>query len=119
MERNPDIGMVSTNMSAMRGDEIVEEYHLKTYHGPFFREYGFTLEEIYPVRGAHEFHGKSIPSYAGNIFKYMLHWPALISNTVLFPRDLLKVVGFQNEAFGVGEDYDYMVRICKHVQVAP
>jgi len=118
MERNPDIGMVSTNMSAMRGDEIVEEYHLKTYHGPFFRQYGFTLEDVYPVRGAFEFHGKSIPSYAGNIFKYMLHWPALISNTVLFPRDLLKLVGYQNEAYRVGEDYDHMARICKHVPVA-
>jgi amino acid adenylation domain-containing protein len=118
MERNPDIGMVSTNMSAMRGDEIVEEYHLQTYHGPFFREYGFTLEGIYPERGVFEFHGKSIPSYAGNIFKYMLHWPALISNTVLFPRDLLDAVGYQNEAYGVGEDYDHMVRICKHVPVA-
>jgi glycosyltransferase involved in cell wall biosynthesis len=118
MEAHPDIGMVSTNMSAMRGDEVVEEYHLETYHGPFFREYGFTLEGVYPVRDTFEFHGKSIPSYAGNIFKYMLHWPALISNTVLFPRDLLKVAGYQNEAYRVGEDYDHMARICKHVTVA-
>jgi len=118
MERNPGIGMVSTNMSAMRGSQIVEEYHLHTYHGAFFNDYGFTLEDTYPIRGAFEFHGKSIPSYAGNIFKYMLHWPALISNTVLFPRDILQLVGYQNEAYRVGEDYDHMVRICKHVLVA-
>src|SRR6267378_1967346 len=31
LERNPAIGMVSTNLSAMRGGEIVEEYHLNTY----------------------------------------------------------------------------------------
>src|SRR6267378_7149928 len=42
MEKHPDIGMVSTNMSAMRGGKIVEEYHLNTYHGAFFRDYNLT-----------------------------------------------------------------------------
>jgi len=119
METHPDIGMVSTNMSAMRGGEIVEEYHLNTYHGAFFQDDGQTLENIYPVRAAFEFHGGNIPCYSGNIFKQMLHWPPLLALTVLFRReDILSVVGYQKETYRLGEDYDYMVRICKHFAVA-
>jgi amino acid adenylation domain-containing protein len=118
MEKNPHIGMVSTNMSAMREGEIVEEYHLNRYHRPIFHDYSWTLEDIYPVHGAFEFLGESIPSYTGDIFKYMLHWPALFSNSVLFSRKILEIVGYQNEAYQLGEDYDYTVRICKRFKVA-
>lgn len=119
METHPEVGIVATEVSSLIGNEIAEEYHLGSFHGKYQRK-GWSYEDIYPVRGL--FHcetlARPVPYYIGNIFCHVLQWPVLMSNTILFPRELLQSVGYQNEAYHLAEDYEFIVRICKHYHAA-
>jgi len=119
MEAHPEVGLVATEASSLIGDTIAEEYHLRSFHGIYNRK-GWSYEDVYPVRGL--FYCKAfanpVPYYIGNIFSYVLQGPLLISTTILFPRELLQSVGYQNESYRLAEEYELIVRICKHYNVA-
>jgi glycosyltransferase involved in cell wall biosynthesis len=119
LEAHPEVGMVFTEFSATDGSGILEEYHLRTFHGIYDRK-GWLYENVFPLKG--EFIcgavGKPIPYYIGDIFKYVLMGPLVVSTTVLFPREILKVVGYQNESYHLAEEYEFIVRICRRYKAA-
>lgn len=119
MEAHPEVGMVATEVSSMVGNTITEDYHLRSYHC-IYDSKGLSYEDIYTVRG--QFHCETlvrpVPYYIGNIFCHVLQGPVLISTTVFFPREILQSVGYQNEAYPNGQEYEFIVRICKHYQTA-
>ena len=119
MEVHTEVGVVSTEMSAMVGDTVTEDYHLRSYHGIYNRK-GWSYKDVYPVSG--QFHFKAldetVPYYIGSIFRQTLQGQVLITNTVLFQRNILATIGYQNEAYRTGEEYEYLVRICKNYMAA-
>jgi glycosyltransferase involved in cell wall biosynthesis len=119
MEAHPEVGVVSTEMSAMIGNTVTRDYNLKIFHGIYNRK-GWSYEDVYPVSG--RFHCKildvTVPFYMGSIFQKMLQGPVLITNTVLFRRSVPSIVGYQNEAYQTGEEYEFLVRICKQYKAA-
>jgi len=119
MKAHPEVGIIATEMSSMVGNTITEDYHLRSYHCIYARK-GLSYEDIYAVCG--QFHCKTfatpVPYYIGNIFSYVLQGPVLVSTTVLFPREILQRVGYQNEAYPNAQEYEFIVRICKHYQTA-
>ena len=120
MEKHPEIGMVYTEWSSSYdGKTIAEEYHMRTFHGIYNRK-GWRYEDIFPVKGEFRSDGwdRPIPYYVGDLFRFVLMDPLVPSLTILFQREILEKVGYQNEAYHLAEEYEFIVRICKIFQVA-
>jgi glycosyltransferase involved in cell wall biosynthesis len=118
IEAYPEVDIVATEASSMVGNTIEEKYHLRSYHRIYNRN-GWSYEDLYPARG--HFHCKTInvpvPYYVGEIFNFTLQGPVLFSTTVLFNKNILNVVGYQNEAYRNAQEYELLVRICKYYKV--
>jgi glycosyltransferase involved in cell wall biosynthesis len=118
MERHPEIGMVSSEVSGVQDDENILEYHLKQYH-TIYEERGWEFEDIYQeheeifIDGL----GRTVACYSGNIFDYALMGTLVMSNTILFRKEALDVAGYQNETYRFAEDYEFVLRLCKHFRV--
>ena len=119
IEAHPEIGMVCTEFSGDYDNGYVEEYHMRNYHPIWIRK-GWSYENVFSEKGefSHASIDDSIPYYIGDIFQYVLMSTLLPSNTALFPRAILETVGFQDETIHSGQDYEFIVRICKHYRVA-
>ena len=119
MEDHPEVGMVYTEFSGSYDNKFIDEYHLRTYHDSYDRK-GWAYEDMFPVKG--EFFlpavNRSVEYYIGNIFKYNLLGTVVPTNTVLFRKQILPTVGYQNESYRLAQDYEFVVRICKYCQVA-
>jgi glycosyltransferase involved in cell wall biosynthesis len=114
IEAHPEIDMISTEVSGIFPDGIADEYHLKNYH-PTYDKYKLTYDTIYSEKTdiRIECVNKIVPLYTGNIFKFALLGTLIMSNTVLFKRKILDVVGYQDQRFKYGQDYNFVTRICK------
>jgi len=119
IEVHPEIGMVCTEFSGDYDNGYVEEYHMRNYH-PIWIEKGWRYEDVFTEKGkfTSDCTDDSIPYYIGDIFQYVLMSTILPSNTALFPRAILETVGLQDETIRSGQDYEFIVRICKHYRVA-
>jgi glycosyltransferase involved in cell wall biosynthesis len=119
MEDHPEVGMVYTEFSASYANGTFEEFHLKTYHDTYF-EKDWHYKDIFPVKG--QFSSLSadqpINYYIGELFEFILQGPLIPSPTILFRKKILEIVGFQNENYRFGEEYEFTVRICKHFKAA-
>ena len=118
MEAFPDVGLVSTEVSAFDSTGVLEENHLKTYHS-IYRTHRLSYEDVYGVRGEFVWPGREqpIPYYVGNIFRYTLMSTVIMVNTVLFRREVIDKVGLQNEGFRYLQCYEWSMRVCKHFKV--
>lgn len=119
MEAFPEVGMVSTEVSAFNEAGVLEEYHLRSYHG-VYRRLGLAYEDIYSESGRFEWRGSEsgVQYYLGDVFRHVLRGTLIMSNTVLFRREVLERVGYQNETYVYAQEYEFVVRICKHHPVA-
>lgn len=119
LETHPEAGMAWTEVSSLTREGISEEYHLRSYHRIYNRK-GWSYEDVFPVTG--EFScsalGRSIPFYMGDAFKYTLMGTCIFSNTVLFPREILREVGYQKEDNPICQDYEFVVRLCRYFHYA-
>lgn len=116
LEAHPDLGMVSTEVSSFDGERVIEQLHLRSYHGAWSWK-RWAYEDVYPVKGSFDWAGQSIPYYTGDIFRFVLRGSLVMSNTILFRREILDRVGPQNESYRYAQDYEFVVRICKHSRV--
>jgi len=119
IEAHPEIGMVCTEFSGDYDNGYVEEYHMRNYHTIWIQK-GWRYEDVFSEKGEYSTDSidDPIPYYIGDIFQYVLMWTLIPSNTALFPRAILETVGFQDETIRSGQDYEYIVRICKQYRVA-
>lgn len=115
METHPEAGMVWTEVTSLTEKGISEEYHLRSFHSIYNRK-GWSYDDLYPVKGelVHDGSGKPVPYYMGDVFKYTLMGTCVFSNTVLFPREILRDIGYQKVDNPICQDYEFVVRICKH-----
>ena len=119
LEKFPEVGLVSTEVSAFNDGGILEENHLRAYHG-IYRRLNLSYEDIYSVTGVFEWGSSKVgvPYYIGDVFRFVLLGTLIMSNTVLFRREILSTVGYQNERYLYSQEYELLVRICKHYRVA-
>jgi glycosyltransferase involved in cell wall biosynthesis len=115
MEQHPEVGMVSTEMSAFNDTGFFEKYHLRSYH-QIYKWRNWSYEDIYSDHGEFTCPAvkKPVPYYQGNIFRYTLLGSMVISNTIMFRKEILDIVGYQNEINGCAEDLEFVIRLCKH-----
>jgi glycosyltransferase involved in cell wall biosynthesis len=115
MESHPEVGMVCTEMSGFNDTGVFEEYHLRSYHH-IYNNLNWSYEDIYSAHGKFTCPAlkEAVPYYTGSIFRYALLGSLVMSNTIMFPKQILKIVGYQNENYRNAEDLEFVVRICKH-----
>ncbi len=118
IEANPQIAMISTEVSGVFPDGKIEEYHLRNYH-PTYKIHNLAYDTIYSEKKNINIRcvQKVVPFYCGRIFEFVLMGTLVMSNTVMFKRQILDVVGYQDERFKYGQDYNFVVRICKEFKV--
>jgi len=119
IEKHPDVGMVYTEFSGLDESGHLDKYHLRDYH-PNYEKHGWDYEDLFPVKGTFSCTpvDKPIPYYIGHVFQYTLMGTFVPTNTMLFHKKILETIGFQNESYRFGQDYEFSVRICKHCEVA-
>jgi len=119
MEAFPEVGMVSTEVSAFTDDGVLEEYHLQSYHG-IYRRLGLSYDDIYSESGTFPWKEseEEVQFFLGDVFRHVLRGTLIMSNTILFRREVLEKVGLQNETYLYAQEYEFVVRICKHFRVA-
>jgi glycosyltransferase involved in cell wall biosynthesis len=119
IEAHPEVGMVCTEFSGDYNNGYVEEYHMRHYHPIWIRK-NWRYEDVFSEKGEFSIGciDKPIPYYMGNIFKYVLMSTLIPSNTAIFAKVILESVGLQNETIRSGQDYEFVVRICKQFLVA-
>jgi glycosyltransferase involved in cell wall biosynthesis len=124
LNKFPDVAMVSTEASSFDDAGYWDEYHLKKYHCAAFMNEKVTYDTIYSENmlmrnsGIDAVHWGESRIYFGNIFDTYLHHLVISTATVMFRRAILGVVGMQNTKYWLSEDYEFMLRICKHYRVA-
>lgn len=113
MRSHPDVGLVFTEFSAVGPRGFFQERHLKSYH-PYWNRLGYA--EAFPVSGEFRLNGfgKNVHYYIGDLFPFLLKGFLISSFTVLFPKKALETAGFQNEKYGMAEDFEFTLRLCKH-----
>lgn len=122
LERFPDVGMVSSEFSGF-GDGVEEEFHLKTYHSPAFRN-GETYDDYFEQSVSLRDAGLDCPPcsdrkiYLGHIFDQYLRVLFISTNTLMIRRSVLNQVREQDESFPLFHDYEFALRITKQHRVA-
>ena len=111
--------MVCTEFSGLYENGYLDKFHMRNYHTIWDRK-GWCYEDLFPIKGqiSNNVVNEPITYYIGNLFDYVLMDSLIPSNTILFPKIILETVGFQNEAYITGQEYEFVVRICKHFQIA-
>ena len=122
----PEVGMVWTDMNAVdaQGALVHSRYLRKMYSA--YRRFGNrkmfqderTFSELAPeVARAHENLATASVRW-GDIYSAMIFGSLVHTSTALLRRNRLAAVGFFNEAFRTGEDYDFHLRTCREGPVA-
>jgi glycosyltransferase involved in cell wall biosynthesis len=118
MDAFPEVGLVSTEVSAFDDQGVLEEYHLRSYHG-IWQWKNLSYDQVYGDAGHFPWSGREepVPYYIGNIFPYMLMGTLISENTVFFRREVLERIGYQNERYRYAQGYEWLVRASKSFTV--
>ncbi|MFZ5890210.1 MAG: glycosyltransferase family 2 protein [Myxococcota bacterium] len=122
----PDVGMVWTDMDAFDADgKLVSRRHLRKMYSAYKR-----IEERKVFQGERrlsEF-APDVTNSNGTISNALVRWGDLYSpmifgslvhtSTVLISKPRLRAVGFFDEGYRTGEDYDFHLRTCLEGPVA-
>jgi glycosyltransferase involved in cell wall biosynthesis len=118
-----DVGMVYTEFSGFDDNGFFDEYHLRKYHTAY-KSGKLTYEDFFSEKTTLKDAGLVINSfynkvvYMGNIFNDYFKQIIVFTNSIMFRRNILKTVGFQDEHYWLFEEFEFALRICKHYKVA-
>jgi glycosyltransferase involved in cell wall biosynthesis len=122
LDRFPDVGLVYTEFSAI-GEAPAEEFHLKTYHAPAFRN-GETHQHYFNEAMSLKEAGIDCPPwshrtiYFGEIFDQYLRVLFVFVNSLMVRRAVLDSVGLHDETLSLFDGYDLVLRIAKRNRIA-
>jgi len=124
LERFPELGLVWSEMQAIdpAGRVTHDRYLREMYSAYAFWKlerlfpFVFPLHEIVPGVSSDDSRG---PVLIGDIFSQMVGGNLVHTSTVMIRRGLVERVGFYNpELRGIGEDFDFHLRLCRLAPVA-
>lgn len=122
LDRFSDVGLVYSEFSGF-GQGTQEEFHLKTYHAPAFRNsetYDHYFDQTLSLREA----GLECPPwsdrkiYLGRIFDQYLNVLFVFVNSIMVRREVLDSVGLHDENLSLFDGYDLVLRIAKRHRIA-
>jgi len=123
LDKFPDIGMVYTEFSGFDDNGYFNEYHLKKYHTAY-QDGRLTYEDIFSEKNSiknadlksENLNGATV--YMGDIFDAYFQNILVFTNSIMFRKKILDVVGLQNSEFGLFHDHEFVLRICKLFKAA-
>jgi glycosyltransferase involved in cell wall biosynthesis len=132
LQKNPDVALVCSELSAINDEKILDEFHLKNYHMGAYEHIDATYDNIYSssvsIADAGLSHNGMNKNwnkdwnvrkvYTGDVFDRYYDELILSTNTVMFRKSSLKKVGLQHEPYALFEDYEFVLRITKSYRVA-
>lgn len=122
LDRFPDVDLVYSEFSGF-GDGTQEEFHLKTYHAPAFRngesydqyfDRSLSLREV--ALDCPPWSDRKI--YLGHIFDQYLNVLFVFVNSMMVRRAVLDAAGVHDEGLSLFDGYDLVLRIAKRSRVA-
>lgn len=122
LDRFPDVDLVYSEFSGF-GDGTEEEFHLKTYHAPAFRN-GETYDRYFDRSLSLREAGLDCPPwsdrkiYLGHIFDQYLDVLFVFVNSLMVRRAALVAAGFHDEGLSLFDGYDLVLRIAKRSRIA-
>lgn len=122
LNRFPDIDLVYSEFSGF-GEGVLDEFHLKTYHAPAFRN-GETYEHYFDRSLSLREAGLDCPPwsdrkiYSGHIFDQYLNVLFVFVNSLMVRRAVLDSAGFHDEGLSLFDGYDLVLRIAKRSRIA-
>ena len=127
----PTIAMVYTEFSGFDDEGYWERDHLRTYHKSAYRNRNLTYDSIFSesvdllgsgvlpeTLATSEPDLKQRRAYFGNIFDACLLNTIVSTASMMFRRNILPKVGWQNESFPFFEEMEFALRICRQYKVA-
>lgn len=124
-----DVAMTYSECSAFDDAGFDEVWHLRTYHESAFRGapagYDHLFETSMDLEATGLLRGLPISpaltagrrAYFGNIFDVYLQRTIVFTNSMMFRREVLDEIGFQNESLRLFEDLDFALRLCRRHKV--
>lgn len=122
LDRFQEVDLVYSEFSGF-GDGLQEEFHLKTYHAPAFRQ-GETYDRYFDRSLSLREAGLDCPPwsdrkiYLGYIFDQYLDVLFVFVNSLMVRREVLDSAGLHDEGLSLFDGYDLVLRIAKHSRVA-
>jgi glycosyltransferase involved in cell wall biosynthesis len=126
LQRLPDVGMVWTDMNAVdSAGTLVSSMYLRKFYSAY-RRFGnrrmFERERPFSELAPEIAQRYSTLTNArvswGDVYAAMMVGSLVHTSTVLLTRQRLQAVGFFNEGYTTGEDYDFHLRTCRQGRVA-
>ncbi|MEW6109468.1 MAG: glycosyltransferase [Nitrospirota bacterium] len=124
LDKFQDVAMVCTEASAFDDSGYWDEYHLKKYHKSAYDNSDITYENIFSENillkdaGLDSGNWENRRIYVGNIFDMYFQHLIVLTAGVMIRKNILEKIGFQNEKYWLFEEYDFVLRICKHYKAA-
>jgi len=124
LDMHHDVAMVCTELSAVSDTKMLDEFHLKKYHRAAYAGHDDTYEKIFSRHASMHETGLELKGweekkvYIGHVFDRYYKELILSTNTVMFRRELFDRFGGQHEPYWYFEDYEFLLRIAKHHNVA-
>lgn len=130
LDEYPEVGIVYTEFSAFDDAGYYDESHLKEYHSSAYKR-GVSYDDVFfhkvplsqmsfavrALKGANpEWLNRF--AYFGRIFDTYLLKTIVFTNSIMFRRSMLSVIGLQNPRFGLFTDLEFVLRMCKDCAVA-
>jgi GT2 family glycosyltransferase len=126
VQRLPGIGMIWTDFDAVTPEgTIISRNHLRKFYSAYRRigehrifQHGRRFTELVPeLSGIHEALATAEVRW-GDVYSAMIAGNLVHTSTVLLSRERARAVGFFDERFRTGEDYDFHLRTCYEGPVA-
>jgi glycosyltransferase involved in cell wall biosynthesis len=109
---SPEVGLVFSDFSATRSGRARKESYFREAF-PFFKEYGYDLERIFPHRACWNENGRAVAYYWGNIFKFLFLGNFILPSSVLMRKESLRPVGLFDESYSVAEETEFFLRFSR------
>ena len=119
MDALPEVGIVCSDFSALRGSRILETSHIRSFFS-VLDEYALTYDDVFsrlldlPVEGL----DKDDAVYWGSIFSTMLFGNIILTSTCLCRAVVFNTTGVFDTSLETLEDYDLFLKITKVFPVA-
>jgi glycosyltransferase involved in cell wall biosynthesis len=123
LDAHPECLMVYTEFSGFDGRGFWEEFHLKNYHKSAYRNPDCAYERLFSAHdelvrnrvlaGLGNDAWRARREYRGHVYDAYLYDTVVFTNSMMFRRSALEMVGLQDPYFGHFHDLEFALRICR------
>lgn len=108
----PEVKMIFSGFRHMKNHRVVEHASYQDTFN-FFKEYRYSMDEIFGSRICFKHGDDQYEFHWGNIDKYLFLGNFILPSSVMLRKESLQAVGFFDETFRVAEETEFFLRYSK------